>query len=127
MRRSWRSKTAFALWSRTVCAPVRASITQIVLCYRADASAAERPAQQPRQRKRAVPQRGTLVGVAPVEELGDGGERLPERLVVRMPVEVPHARGLAGDVLDVHALVGAELRVDATEPGLLGAAAWGLV
>src|SRR3954467_8961898 len=86
------------------------------------ASSTEHLAPEPRERAGAALQGLALVLVAAVEELRRRVEARAERAVVRVPPEVPRARGLPRDVLHVHALVEAELGVRATEPRLLHAA-----
>src|SRR4051794_13803561 len=74
------------------------------------------------QRRRPSAQRGPLIRVPAVEELRGGVHRLAERCVVRVPPEIARARGLPHHLLDVHALVEAELGVRAAEAGVLRSA-----
>src|SRR4051794_31461376 len=84
-------------------------------------SSTDRLARDARERAGAPLERRPLVLVAAVQELRGRVERGAERAVVRVPPEVPRARGLPGDVLHVHAFVEPELRMRASQTRLLHA------
>src|SRR4051812_22612475 len=93
---------------------------------RAPVSALEHVAEHLRpelgERDGAALEGAELVRIAAVEQLRGRVHRLAERLVVRVPPEVPRARRLPGDELDVHALVEAELGVRTADARVLHAA-----
>src|SRR5262245_14051290 len=74
------------------------------------------------QRPEPLAQRLQAVAVAAVEDLRRGADRVGELAVVWLPPQIPCPAGLPGELLNVHALVEAELGVGAPQAGVLHSA-----
>src|SRR5689334_15382586 len=83
---------------------------------------AHRPPRHREERQEPFPQGLQPVAVAAVEQLSGGPDRVAELAVIRLPPHVASPARLPGELLDVHALVEAELGVRAAQAGLLDAA-----
>src|SRR3954447_12508544 len=86
------------------------------------AALAHRSARHVKQRPEALTQGLQAVSVAAVEQLGRVANGVRELAVIRLPPDVARPAGLPGELLDVDALVEAELGVRAAQAGLLHAA-----